>query len=80
LKSSGLFGNQSGKKHSGILVNMTAKVSSISGKFFPQYKINASDNLILITILLLNGIDNQIGGWYSYRLSKTGINGKSRVK
>ncbi|XP_046441559.1 C-factor-like [Daphnia pulex] len=48
LKSSGLFGNQSGKKHSGILVNMTAKVSSIS--------------------------DNQIGGWYSYRLSKTALN------
>ncbi|KAK4002765.1 hypothetical protein OUZ56_004567 [Daphnia magna] len=48
LKSSGLFGKQAGKKHSGILVNLTAKVSSIS--------------------------DNQVGGWYSYRLSKSALN------
>lgn len=31
LKGSGLIGQQSVKKHSGILVNVTAKVSSISG-------------------------------------------------
>jgi len=48
LKSKGSMGSQTDKKHTGILVNVTARVSSIS--------------------------DNQLGGWYSYRLSKTALN------
>ena len=34
VKSSGLFGSQIQKKHSGILINMSAKVSSIAGICF----------------------------------------------
>lgn len=52
LKSGGFIGSQTEKKHTGILVNISARVSSIS--------------------------DNKLGGWYSYRLSKTALNQATR--
>ncbi|XP_056386108.1 uncharacterized protein LOC130282164 isoform X1 [Hyla sarda] len=51
LKGRGAFGAQSSdrsKQHNGIIVNMSAKVGSIS--------------------------DNGLGGWYSYRISKSALN------
>lgn len=55
-KGAGLFGQQppeKAKQHSGIIVNITAKVGSIS--------------------------DNALGGWYSYRMSKTALNMATRT-
>ncbi|XP_071827551.1 C-signal-like [Apostichopus japonicus] len=54
-KGSGSFGLHSSNKketHSGILVNMSARVGSIS--------------------------DNGLGGWYSYRMSKSALNMATR--
>ncbi|XP_075697329.1 uncharacterized protein LOC142662926 [Rhinoderma darwinii] len=51
MKGRGAFGAQSSdesKRHNAILVNMSAKVGSIS--------------------------DNGLGGWYSYRMSKSALN------
>ncbi|KAI7804731.1 hypothetical protein IRJ41_017164, partial [Triplophysa rosa] len=51
----GAFGQQpqeKAKQHSGIIVNMTARVGSIG--------------------------DNALGGWYSYRMSKTALNMATR--
>ncbi|XP_010866313.1 C-factor [Esox lucius] len=54
-KGSGAFGRQPPEKarqHSGIIVNITAKVGSIG--------------------------DNDLGGWYSYRMSKAALNMATR--
>lgn len=49
---------------------MTAKVSSISGEsYFKIYPTCA--NLRGVSFHL---IDNNLGGWYSYRMSKTALN------
>jgi len=76
LKSSGLFGQQNkqqstDKKHGGILVNITAKVSSIAGTLIVSKQSQFKG---CITLKIFIYADNQTGGWYSYRLSKTALN------
>ncbi|KAK1164592.1 C-factor isoform X1 [Acipenser oxyrinchus oxyrinchus] len=67
MKGSGAFGQQTAdesKHHSGILVNMTAKVGSIG------------DNRKCFKSLWKN--KTRLGGWYSYRMSKAALNMATR--
>ena len=66
------------EKHVSILVNMSAKVGSIgdNGTVNPNYfNINMKSSIFINNVMLnIYELSIGLGGWYSYRLSKSALN------
>lgn len=90
-KGGGGFGQQpseKAKQHSGVIVNITAKVGSIgdNGWLLMYYRLSIiKGNRITGVCCIINyysalsfPFSSGLGGWYSYRMSKAALNMATR--
>lgn len=77
-KGGGGFGQQPAeraKQHSGIIVNITAKVGSIGDN---GSMVIIFSNVYYEGCYLQMSLHTGLGGWYSYRMSKAALNMATR--